>query len=127
MPGFPWEPHTPGKISVGQFYAPQSREGTGAGTPPPQFSATVTIPIWQWFLTRFGKKTAVYIGISVSGAEGVGPGLAWGLLLGAPQLTHLPTPTLLVSSAISHALPAETSASQDASVFRAWPDGTRAT
>lgn len=28
------------------------------------FSATVTIPIWQWFLTRFGKKTAVYIGIS---------------------------------------------------------------
>lgn len=68
----------------------------------PQFSATVTIPIWQWFLTRFGKKTAVYIGISVSGAERVGPGLAWGLLLGAPQLTHLPTPTLLVSSAISH-------------------------
>ncbi|OWK05481.1 MFSD2A [Cervus elaphus hippelaphus] len=28
------------------------------------FSATVTIPIWQWFLTRFGKKTAVYVGIS---------------------------------------------------------------
>ncbi|XP_067581731.1 sodium-dependent lysophosphatidylcholine symporter 1 isoform X6 [Pseudorca crassidens] len=28
------------------------------------FSATVTIPIWQWFLTRFGKKMAVYIGIS---------------------------------------------------------------
>ncbi|KAM6217991.1 sodium-dependent lysophosphatidylcholine symporter 1 isoform 2-T2 [Rhynchocyon petersi] len=27
-------------------------------------SATLTIPIWQWFLTRFGKKTAVYIGIS---------------------------------------------------------------
>lgn len=27
-------------------------------------SATFTIPIWQWFLTRFGKKTAVYIGIS---------------------------------------------------------------
>nr|XP_030724014.1 sodium-dependent lysophosphatidylcholine symporter 1 isoform X3 [Globicephala melas] len=28
------------------------------------FSATVTIPIWQWFLTRFGKKMAVYTGIS---------------------------------------------------------------
>ncbi|XP_034874810.1 sodium-dependent lysophosphatidylcholine symporter 1 isoform X4 [Mirounga angustirostris] len=27
-------------------------------------SATFTIPVWQWFLTRFGKKTAVYIGIS---------------------------------------------------------------
>ncbi|XP_075395423.1 sodium-dependent lysophosphatidylcholine symporter 1 [Tenrec ecaudatus] len=27
-------------------------------------SATLTIPVWQWFLTRFGKKTAVYIGIS---------------------------------------------------------------
>ncbi|XP_058991069.1 sodium-dependent lysophosphatidylcholine symporter 1 isoform X4 [Mustela lutreola] len=27
-------------------------------------SATFTIPIWQWFLTRFGKKTAVNIGIS---------------------------------------------------------------
>lgn len=27
-------------------------------------SATLTIPFWQWFLTRFGKKTAVYCGIS---------------------------------------------------------------
>ncbi|XP_066125634.1 sodium-dependent lysophosphatidylcholine symporter 1 [Saccopteryx bilineata] len=27
-------------------------------------SATFTIPFWQWFLTRFGKKTAVYVGIS---------------------------------------------------------------
>lgn len=36
-----------------------------------QLSATFTIPIWQWFLTRFGKKTAVYVGISVSGAQGV--------------------------------------------------------
>ncbi|XP_038613809.1 sodium-dependent lysophosphatidylcholine symporter 1 [Tachyglossus aculeatus] len=27
-------------------------------------SATLTIPIWQWFLTQFGKKTAVYVGIS---------------------------------------------------------------
>nr|KAF6506532.1 major facilitator superfamily domain containing 2A [Rousettus aegyptiacus] len=27
-------------------------------------SATFTIPVWQWFLTRFGKKMAVYIGIS---------------------------------------------------------------
>ncbi|NXF11999.1 NLS1 protein, partial [Smithornis capensis] len=27
-------------------------------------SATLTIPFWQWFLTRFGKKTAVYVGIS---------------------------------------------------------------
>uniref|UniRef100_A0A1A8HCQ4 Major facilitator superfamily domain containing 2ab n=1 Tax=Nothobranchius korthausae TaxID=1143690 RepID=A0A1A8HCQ4_9TELE len=25
-------------------------------------SATLAIPFWQWFLTRFGKKTAVYIG-----------------------------------------------------------------
>lgn len=33
----------------------------------PQLSATLTIPFWQWFLTRFGKKTAVYVGISVSG------------------------------------------------------------
>uniref|UniRef100_A0A673M5B8 Sodium-dependent lysophosphatidylcholine symporter 1-A n=1 Tax=Sinocyclocheilus rhinocerous TaxID=307959 RepID=A0A673M5B8_9TELE len=28
-----------------------------------QLSATLTIPMWQWFLCRFGKKTAVYIGI----------------------------------------------------------------
>ncbi|CAL1574958.1 unnamed protein product [Knipowitschia caucasica] len=27
-------------------------------------SGTVTIPFWQWFLSRFGKKTAVYIGNS---------------------------------------------------------------
>ncbi|KAJ8387507.1 hypothetical protein AAFF_G00156080 [Aldrovandia affinis] len=27
-------------------------------------SATLTIPFWQWFLTKFGKKTAVYFGIS---------------------------------------------------------------
>ncbi|KAK1791301.1 hypothetical protein P4O66_013323, partial [Electrophorus voltai] len=27
-------------------------------------SATLTIPLWQLFLTRFGKKTSVYIGIS---------------------------------------------------------------
>ncbi|XP_076841874.1 sodium-dependent lysophosphatidylcholine symporter 1-B-like isoform X2 [Brachyhypopomus gauderio] len=27
-------------------------------------SATLSIPIWQLFLTRFGKKTSVYIGIS---------------------------------------------------------------
>uniref|UniRef100_A0A672V4J7 MFSD2 lysolipid transporter A, lysophospholipid n=1 Tax=Strigops habroptila TaxID=2489341 RepID=A0A672V4J7_STRHB len=27
-------------------------------------SATLTIPLWQWFLTRFGKKMAVYVGIS---------------------------------------------------------------
>ncbi|XP_040917307.1 sodium-dependent lysophosphatidylcholine symporter 1-B-like [Toxotes jaculatrix] len=27
-------------------------------------SGTLTIPLWQWFLTRFGKKTAVYFGIS---------------------------------------------------------------
>ncbi|XP_064156794.1 sodium-dependent lysophosphatidylcholine symporter 1-B-like [Anguilla rostrata] len=27
-------------------------------------SATLTIPFWQWFLTRFGKKTTVYVGIS---------------------------------------------------------------
>ncbi|GLD57941.1 sodium-dependent lysophosphatidylcholine symporter 1, partial [Lates japonicus] len=25
-------------------------------------SATLAIPFWQWFLTRFGKKTAVYTG-----------------------------------------------------------------
>uniref|UniRef100_A0A674EMX1 MFSD2 lysolipid transporter A, lysophospholipid a n=1 Tax=Salmo trutta TaxID=8032 RepID=A0A674EMX1_SALTR len=28
-------------------------------------SGTLSIPFWQWFLTRFGKKTAVYIGITV--------------------------------------------------------------
>ncbi|KAM9842977.1 sodium-dependent lysophosphatidylcholine symporter 1-B-like [Aulostomus maculatus] len=27
-------------------------------------SGSLTIPLWQWFLTRFGKKTAVYVGIS---------------------------------------------------------------
>ncbi|XP_036809498.1 sodium-dependent lysophosphatidylcholine symporter 1-B [Oncorhynchus mykiss] len=27
-------------------------------------AATLTIPFWQWFLTKFGKKTAVYIGTS---------------------------------------------------------------
>ncbi|XP_075907913.1 sodium-dependent lysophosphatidylcholine symporter 1-B [Nelusetta ayraudi] len=25
-------------------------------------SATLAIPFWQWFLTKFGKKTAVYVG-----------------------------------------------------------------
>lgn len=39
----------------------------------PQLSATFTIPIWQWFLTRFGKKMAVYVGISVSEVEGQDP------------------------------------------------------
>uniref|UniRef100_A0A8C5AZV2 MFSD2 lysolipid transporter A, lysophospholipid b n=1 Tax=Gadus morhua TaxID=8049 RepID=A0A8C5AZV2_GADMO len=28
-------------------------------------SATLAIPFWQWFLTRFGKKSAVYFGTSV--------------------------------------------------------------
>ncbi|XP_060798821.1 sodium-dependent lysophosphatidylcholine symporter 1-B [Neoarius graeffei] len=28
-------------------------------------SATLTIPFWQWFLTRFGKKTAVYVGTTI--------------------------------------------------------------
>ncbi|XP_056914263.1 sodium-dependent lysophosphatidylcholine symporter 1-B-like isoform X2 [Takifugu flavidus] len=27
-------------------------------------SGTLTIPLWQWFLTRFGKKKAVYFGIT---------------------------------------------------------------
>ncbi|XP_076605042.1 sodium-dependent lysophosphatidylcholine symporter 1-B-like isoform X1 [Chaetodon auriga] len=27
-------------------------------------SGTLTIPWWQWFLTRFGKKMAVYVGIT---------------------------------------------------------------
>uniref|UniRef100_H3AYJ6 MFSD2 lysolipid transporter A, lysophospholipid n=2 Tax=Latimeria chalumnae TaxID=7897 RepID=H3AYJ6_LATCH len=27
-------------------------------------TATLTIPLWQWFLMKFGKKTAVYVGIS---------------------------------------------------------------
>lgn len=30
-----------------------------------QLAAMLTIPFWQWFLTKFGKKTAVYIGTSV--------------------------------------------------------------
>lgn len=54
----------------------EGQEGFPSSKPLPspllhlQLSATFTIPFWQWFLTRFGKKTAVYIGISVSGAEG---------------------------------------------------------
>lgn len=31
-----------------------------------QLSGTLTIPCWQWFLIRFGKKMAVYFGITVS-------------------------------------------------------------
>lgn len=31
-----------------------------------QLSGALTIPWWQWFLTRFGKKMAVYIGMTVS-------------------------------------------------------------
>lgn len=31
-----------------------------------QLSGALTIPWWQWFLTRFGKKMAVYFGITVS-------------------------------------------------------------
>ena len=30
-----------------------------------QLAATLAIPFWQWFLTKFGKKTAVYFGTSV--------------------------------------------------------------
>lgn len=45
----------------------------------PQLSATLTIPFWQWFLTRFGKKTAVYVGISVSVPSGVGCTWGWSL------------------------------------------------
>ncbi|XP_053348403.1 sodium-dependent lysophosphatidylcholine symporter 1-B [Clarias gariepinus] len=30
------------------------------------FSATLAIPFWQWFLTRFGKKTAVYVGTTIA-------------------------------------------------------------
>lgn len=29
-------------------------------------SATLTIPFWQWFLTRFGKKTAVFVGTTIA-------------------------------------------------------------
>uniref|UniRef100_A0A3B5KV92 MFSD2 lysolipid transporter A, lysophospholipid b n=1 Tax=Xiphophorus couchianus TaxID=32473 RepID=A0A3B5KV92_9TELE len=29
---------------------------------PVQVSATLAIPFWQWFLTRFGKKMAAYVG-----------------------------------------------------------------
>lgn len=29
---------------------------------PVQISATLAIPFWQWFLTRFGKKMAAYVG-----------------------------------------------------------------
>lgn len=39
-----------------------------------QLSATLTIPFWQWFLTRFGKKTAVYVGTLVSSSDAE---LAW--------------------------------------------------
>ena len=31
-----------------------------------QVSAVVSIPLWQWFLERFGKKTAAFCGITVS-------------------------------------------------------------
>lgn len=45
----------------------------------PQLSATLTIPFWQWFLTRFGKKTAVYVGISVSGCTELRAGASTGM------------------------------------------------
>lgn len=72
-----------------------------------QLSATFTIPIWQWFLTRFGKKTAVYVGISVSGAQGggglglrrvCGEGLADGSCPADPPSSF----SVLVSSPLSH-------------------------
>lgn len=31
-----------------------------------QLSAVISIPLWQWFLQRFGKKTAAFCGITVS-------------------------------------------------------------
>lgn len=31
-----------------------------------QVSALLSIPFWQWFLKRFGKKTAAFCGITVS-------------------------------------------------------------
>lgn len=31
-----------------------------------QVSAVISIPLWQWFLQRFGKKTATFCGVSVS-------------------------------------------------------------
>uniref|UniRef100_A0A8C6KPL1 MFSD2 lysolipid transporter B, sphingolipid n=1 Tax=Nothobranchius furzeri TaxID=105023 RepID=A0A8C6KPL1_NOTFU len=30
----------------------------------PQVSAVISIPLWQWFLQRFGKKTAAFCGIT---------------------------------------------------------------
>lgn len=62
-----WEEAVPGW--EGPF--PQSRANTTTLLSP-QLSATLTIPFWQWFLTRFGKKTAVYVGISVSVPSAVG-------------------------------------------------------
>lgn len=31
-----------------------------------QVSAVISIPLWHWFLQRFGKKTAAFCGITVS-------------------------------------------------------------
>ncbi|KAL2296068.1 hypothetical protein Nmel_017602 [Mimus melanotis] len=47
------------------FLAGKGKQKTNTSTLLfPQLSATLTIPLWQWFLTRFGKKTAVYVGIT---------------------------------------------------------------
>ncbi|KAK2506094.1 hypothetical protein MC885_012177 [Smutsia gigantea] len=66
-------------------------------------SATFTIPIWQWFLTRFGKKTAVYCGISVSGAGGeawaglgVAGGTSHGLIFLCPPPPQSAVPFLIL-------------------------------
>lgn len=32
----------------------------------PQVTASLSIPFWQWFLGRFGKKTAASLGLAVS-------------------------------------------------------------
>lgn len=66
-----WEEAEPGAAPCWEGPFPQGRANTTTLLFP-QLSATLTIPFWQWFLTRFGKKTAVYWGIAVSVPSGVG-------------------------------------------------------
>lgn len=71
-----WEEAEPGAAPCWEGPFPQSRANTMTLLFP-QLSATLTIPFWQWFLTRFGKKKAVYVGISVSVSSSVGCPWGW--------------------------------------------------
>ena len=53
MPGFPWDPRTPGEVLAGQLHAQQESGGAGAGTLEPWVLAVFT----PCFACKMGEKS----------------------------------------------------------------------